>query len=271
MPELAVAGALLHFEKFGAEGPLLLFIPGADGRGSVFHPAAEILSAHFTVICWDRRGYSKSFLIGRQDFNNRLQTDADDAFRLIQHLSTSGKAVVFGTSSGAVIALKLLASHPKYVSKLVAHEPPAFSVLPEESREQATGLVNHIYEMYRANGPEAAMGEFTGGLSEGADANTMRHCMDAKRGDEIRANSLFWFEFELRQYTSAYVDLESIHKVKDKLILVAGVHSGDGPGVAPTKVIAGVLGKGILRISGGHVGYMLDPQNFSEEILHLVS
>lgn len=270
MPELTVPGAVLHYEQFGEGKPLLLFIPGADGRGSVFHPTAEILSTFFTVICWDRRGYSKSVLVGSQEFSQRLQTDADDAAKLIDRLSPDGKAVVYGTSSGAIVALKLLASHPSCLHKLIAHEPPAFSILPAEFKSQATDLINRIYEVYRAQGTEAAMVEFTSRLSSSAEVETMRRCMDGRRGHEIRANSLFWFEFELRQYTTAPLDLKSIDVSGSKLTLVAGVESGDGPGVGPAKALAGLLGKDVIRISGGHVGYMLDPRIFVNDIMQLV-
>lgn len=270
MSEFTVPGAILHYEVFGTQGPLLLLIPGADGRGSVFHPAARLLAAHFTVVCYDRRGYSKSLLVGSQDFTNRLQTDADDAQRLILHLSSDANGMVFGTSSGAVVAQQLLASHPECVSKIVVHEPPIFSMLPEEFQQRACGLIQHIYDKYRANGTEAAMQEFTSGLSEGPDAAMMRKCMDVKRGDEIRANCQFWFEFELRQYTSAPVDLTRIGQVKDKLILVAGEDSGEGPGVGPILSMAAVLKKRVERIAGGHVGYMVNPEGFTKNIVELI-
>ncbi|KAJ4244361.1 hypothetical protein NW762_014488 [Fusarium torreyae] len=270
MPELVVPGAVLHYETFGSDGPLLVFVPGADGRGSVFHPTAKFLAAHFTVVCWDRRGYSQSFLDGRQDFQHRLQTDADDAQRLIVHLSRNGTAFVFGTSSGAVVAQQLLASHPECVETLVAHEPPAFSVLPEQFQQQAHGLMNQVYSTYRAHGPDAAMEAFTSGLSEGPELGMMRHCMDAKRGDEIRANCLFWFEFELRQYTSAPVDIEGLNRAQEKLILVAGDDSGDGPGVGPVSVIAGHTGKEVLRVPGGHLGYMTVPAVFAKRLWELL-
>lgn len=270
MAELTVPGAILHYETFGTKGPLLVFIPGADGRGSIFHSTAKFFAESFTAVCWDRRGYSKSFLVGRQDFEHRLQTDADDAHRLISHLSPDGKAFVFGTSSGAVVAQQLLATHPDCIEKLIAHEPPAFSVLPKEFQMQANGLIGHIYQTYRVHGPDAAMEAFTSGLSEGPDATTMRSCMDAKTGDEIRANCLFWFEFELRQYTSAPVDLEGLEASKEKIILVAGKASGDGPGVGPLMAIAGRLGKQIHRISGGHVGFMIEPEIFAKEVSQLL-
>ncbi|OBS29613.1 hypothetical protein FPOA_03549 [Fusarium poae] len=271
MPKLTVPGAILHYETFGTSGPVLVFIPGADGRGSIFHTVAESLAASFTVVCWDRRGYSQSYLVGEQDFGNRLQTDADDAQRLIAHISRDGKAVVFGTSSGAVVAQQLLATHPDCVAKLISHEPPAFGALPKEFELQASGLINHIYNTYRAQGPEAAMEVFTSGLSEGPDAKMMRHCMDVNRGDEIRANCLFWFEFELRQYTSAPVDIEGLERAKEKLILVAGDESIDGAGAGPIKAIAMRLGKEVQRIPGGHVGFMTVPDLFMKRIFELLS
>ncbi|CZR66266.1 uncharacterized protein PAC_16167 [Phialocephala subalpina] len=269
MPSVEVPGATLHYETFG-NGPLLLLIPGADGRGSIFHNVAKFLAPHFTVTCWDRRGYSQSFLRGSQDFSNRLSTDADDAHLLIQRLSKD-PAIVFGTSSGAVVAQRLLERHPESVKKLLAHEPPALSVLPEEFRTQGFGLIQHIYDTYRANGTAAAMDVFTSGLSEGGDGVVMRACMDGTQGDEIRANCMFWFEFELRQYTSAPVNLELLEKEKEKFVPVAGVESGDGPGVGPVAVIAQVLRKEVLRIPGGHVGFMTIPELFAEGLLKLLN
>ena len=75
--------------------------------------------------------------------------------------------------------------------KLISHEPPAFSVLPEEFQVQARGFIDHIYNTYRAHGPETAMNTFASGLSEGPDSEVMRHAMDVERSDEIRAIACF--------------------------------------------------------------------------------
>lgn len=263
MPTHEVEGAILHYEKFGS-GPLLVLIPGADGRGEIFHDAARILANKYTVICLTRRGYSKSLLIGAQDFSNRLSTDADDAHLVITDLGSP--AFVFGTSSGAVVATRLLERYPESVQAVVAYEAPSFSVLPEEHRLKATGLLTHIYDIYRANGVQTAIEAFTNGLAESSDKLVMRHCMDINRGDEIRANAMFWFEFELRQYTTAPVNLELIAKEKKKYIPAAGVVSADGAGTGPTAVIAGVLGKEIVRFPGGHLSYMTDVEGFAEAL-----
>ena len=269
MPELTVPGAVLYYEIFGSGKPLFVFIPGADGRGSVFHPAAKVLATYFTTVCWDRRGYSQSHLVGEQDFQHRLQTDADDAHRLIRYLSPDLGATVFGTSSGAIVAQQLLSSHPLSVSKLISHEPPAFSLLPHDKQVQARSLIEHIYTTYRFHGAETAMHVFTSGLSEGPEAAIMRAAMDATRGDEIRANCMFWFEFELRQYTGFEVDVEGLRREKQKLVLVAGEKSGNGPSVAPIKALGDALQMEMLSIPGGHLGYVVDPAAFVRGVLDI--
>ncbi|KAH8660824.1 Alpha/Beta hydrolase protein [Tricladium varicosporioides] len=267
MAKLEVPGAILSYNSIGS-GPLLLFIPGADGRGSVFEEAAKLLAPRYTVVLWDRRGFSKSLLVGPQDFEHRLDTDADDANQLIEHLATPGHAVVvFGTSSGAIVAQRLLCRYPNRITCLIAHEPPSFSVLPEDIRNQAIGLTQHVYETYRAQGVATAMEVFTAGLSEGEDAAMMRFCMDSTRSDEIRANSMFWFEFELRQYTSSTFDLASIKTQSKKYIPAAGITSGDGPGVGPVSFIAKTLKKDIVRLPGGHIAYMTEPLVFTTALL----
>lgn len=267
MPELTVPGAVLHYKTFGAGKPLFVFIPGADGRGSVFHQAAKLLATYFTTVCWDRRGYSQSHLVGAQDFQQRLQTDADDAHRLIQSLTPNSGATVFGTSSGAIVAQQLLSSHPLSVERLISHEPPAFTLLSHDEQAQACSLIDHIYNTYRSHGYESAMHIFTSVLSEGPEAEVMRSAMDATRSDEIRGNCMFWFEFELRQYTASEVDIEGLRRSKQKLLLVAGEESGDGPGVAPIKALGEALQKELVRIPGGHLGYVVDPAAFVRCIL----
>lgn len=268
MPFLELKSAKLHYDTFGS-GPPLLLIPGADGRGSVFHNVAKHLSLHFTVVCYDRRGFSQSHLLGAQDLTNRLSIDADDASSLVAHLF-SEPAYVFGTSSGAIVATQLLIQHPERVHTLVAHEPPAFALLPEEFRVQAAGLVEHIYMLYRTQGVQAAMDVFSGGLSAGEDGAMMRFCMDPTRGDEIRANSMYWFEFELRQYTSAPLNVERIVAEKAKYIPVAGSTSGDGPGVGPIALLAGMVGKQVVRLPGGHISYMVDSGTFADALAALL-
>ncbi|KAF8854907.1 hypothetical protein BDZ45DRAFT_805459 [Acephala macrosclerotiorum] len=143
-------------------------------------------------------------------------------------------------------------------------------MLPEKFRTQGYGHIQHIYDTYRAQGTAAARDIFTSGLSERDDGSVMCACMDGTQGDEIRVNSMFWFEFELRQYTSAPVNMELLQKEKEKFIPLARVESGDGPGVGPITVIANVLGNEVMRIPRGHVRFMTIPEVFAEGLLKLL-
>src|SRR5262245_11202834 len=102
MRTLNVQGARLAFETHGS-GPLLLMVPGSSGTGDSFRPVTRHLTARYTVALYDRRGFSRSRLRGPQDYDRRLETDADDVGRLLEHLSDE-PATVFGVSSGAIVA-----------------------------------------------------------------------------------------------------------------------------------------------------------------------
>jgi pimeloyl-ACP methyl ester carboxylesterase len=268
MPTLEVPGAKLHYETFGT-GPLLLLIHGGNGHEAIFHPIAKILQAHYTTVCYERRGWSQSILVGKQDFANRLSTDADDAQKLIAHLS-SGPAAVFGSSSGAIVGQELLIRHPESVKIMIAHEPPSFSVLPQEYQDQGKGLIKHVYETYRAHGTEEAIRVFTSGLSKGGDAATMRQGWDPLRGNEVRANLMFWFEFEIQQYPGSELDLDKLKAQKDKYVAAVGEDSIGGPISGPISVIANTFGKELSKFPGGHVGYLTDPELFCEKLVEIL-
>jgi pimeloyl-ACP methyl ester carboxylesterase len=270
MPNLQLPGVDLHYETTGS-GPLLLCIVGAQGNGSGWEPLAKELSANYTVAYYDRRGFSKSVITGEQDYANRLSTDADDAAALIAHLSPDAGATVIGNSSGAIVALNLLLKHPSRVLKLVCHEPPAFGALPPAQQALGEQVVNHVYNVYRKSGSIAAMEAFTSGLAVGKEEDLMRSTMHPSTSPEVRANAFFWFEFELRQYPTSRVDVEGLVALKEKIVPAAGIASGNGVGVAPIACIAGTLGKDILRLPGGHLGFVTDPKHWAEGILEGVS
>lgn len=261
MPIHQVDGAKLYYESFGS-GPLLVMIIGAHGTGSVFYETAKHLAKSFTVICYDRRGYSKSHLEGDQDYPNRLKTDADDAFSLIKSLS-SEPALVYGSSSGALVATVLLTRHPESVSAVVSHEAPAFSVLPEEHQPQAHAGTKHIYDLYREKGVPAAMNVFKELFLLDADKKHIVEAIDTSRSDEIRANTIYWFEREMLYYTAEPIDMEIVVKEGKKYIAAAGELTGDTGVIAPSVIFAKATGKELVRLPGGHMGYATCPEEFA--------
>jgi pimeloyl-ACP methyl ester carboxylesterase len=67
---------------------------------------------------------------------------------------------VFGSSIGVLIGLDLVARHPEQVAILIAHEPPAFALLPEDERNRAVQLQEDAENAFRREGIEAGFKRF---------------------------------------------------------------------------------------------------------------
>jgi pimeloyl-ACP methyl ester carboxylesterase len=115
---------------------------------------------------------------------------------LIEHLSDE-PATVFGSSSGGVIILAVLTYHPSVVRTLVPYESAAVRQLPDG--QQWVDFFFGIYDLYRQSGMEPALKKFCEQTFAESDRQVMARAIDLKNG-EIRANTTYWFERELRQY-----------------------------------------------------------------------
>ncbi|MFJ8544477.1 alpha/beta fold hydrolase [Streptomyces sp. NPDC093586] len=143
-------GARLYHEVRGG-GPPLLMISGAGGDAGYYSGVAEELADAFTVVTYDRRGNSRS--TGRSAEPMDLARQAADARRLIEVVA-GGRALVFGNSGGAIIGLTLAALHPRVLTGLVAHEPPAVNVLPDGDPDR--GFFDDMAALYARGGAPAA-------------------------------------------------------------------------------------------------------------------
>ena len=130
MPERAktgtvdVNGTKLYYE-FRGTGPSLLLIPGAEGDAEEYLRVAELLDEEFTVLTYDRRGFSRSPRPASYT-GTTVDQQADDAAVLLTALGFS-PAGVWGNSSGAIIGLSLVLRYPELVRWAMLHEPPLFA------------------------------------------------------------------------------------------------------------------------------------------------
>src|SRR5215510_15361737 len=106
---------------------MLLILPGGDGDADTADARHELID-RYMVITYDRRGMSRSKIDGPGQ-SLTIATHSDDAHRLLAAL-TNQPVFVFG-SVGALIGLDLVARYPEQVAIFVAHEPPAFELLPD--------------------------------------------------------------------------------------------------------------------------------------------
>lgn len=266
MSILDAPGARLYYETHGS-GPLMLLIPGATGTVGGF-TVVEQLAAHYTVVIYDRRGFSRSHLDGTQDYTHRLETDADDARRLIEHLSDE-PAIIFGASSGAIIALEVLTRHPSVVGTLVPFEPSAVRLLPDG--QQWVDFFFRVYDIYRQAGIEPALKEFREQAFAESDRQIMARARDPKHAEQVRANATYWFEHELRQYPAVDLDLDTLTLHADRIVLMAGRESPGYPCYEVTVELGKKLGQEVIELPGGHIGFVTQPAEFAGEFVQTLA
>src|SRR3546814_13134885 len=93
-------------------------------------------------------------------------------------LSSDKPAILFGSSSGGIIVLEVLARHPSVVRTLVPHEPAAVRLLPDGQKR--VDFFFAVYDLYRQSGIEPALTKFRAGAFSGSDRQALAH---GPRGD----------------------------------------------------------------------------------------
>lgn len=127
-----VNGTTIYAEIRG-DGPPILLIPGGAEDAEGWRAVAERLAGH-TVVTYDRRGTLRS---GREDWPGRGSAQhADDAAALLREIG-KGPAVVFGASSGGIVATQLALRHPTLIRRALVYEPGYLRVVPGGAELQA--------------------------------------------------------------------------------------------------------------------------------------
>ncbi|MFE2099651.1 alpha/beta fold hydrolase [Streptomyces sp. NPDC059468] len=133
----------LSYDVTGS-GPVLLLVPGGAGHPMGLGPFTERLAHRFTVVTYDPLGLAHGRL-GLPVPDQRPADWSEGAHRVLEAvLPPDEQAYVFGTSSGGIAVLELLARHPRRLAHVVAHEPPCVTVLPDgrERREELIGQLD---------------------------------------------------------------------------------------------------------------------------------
>jgi len=119
--ELVDLGDMRLRVRFGGDGPPLLLIHGHPRTSATWHRVApELITAGFTVVCPDMRGYGRSSKpIIRDDHRQQAKRAvADDLAELMSQLDFDQFAVV-GHDRGGHVAFRLAMDHPSRVARLV--------------------------------------------------------------------------------------------------------------------------------------------------------
>jgi pimeloyl-ACP methyl ester carboxylesterase len=110
-------GTVIAYEEAG-RGPVVILVSAALADRSGNRRLARVLSDHFTVINYDRRGRGSSS--DTQPY--AVKREIEDIAALIE--ANGGSAYVFGSSSGSVLALDVATHLGPKVKRLYMYEPP---------------------------------------------------------------------------------------------------------------------------------------------------
>ena len=144
-------GTAIAFDRVG-DGAVVILVDGAlcyRGMGPTGQ-LARLLSTHFTVITYDRRGRGESG--DTQPY--AVEHEVEDIAALLDE--AGGSAYVWGTSSGAVLALEA-AARLDGIKKLALYEAP---FIVDDSRSTTETHWMRIRDAVAAHRPGAAVTVF---------------------------------------------------------------------------------------------------------------
>jgi pimeloyl-ACP methyl ester carboxylesterase len=265
---LKIPGATLYYEMRGS-GPVLLMIAGGGTDAGVFEGVASFLAHDYTVVTYDPRGNSRSPLDGPPE-DQQIEVHSDDARRLLEAVS-AGPALVFGTSSGAIVGLDLIARHPGVVSKLVAHEPPLLELLPDAAKWHA--FHDDVYDTYQREGAEVAARKWAAGVGldmAGPPPGVEFPPSVVEAMKRMAGNTDLFLAHELRPFTRYVPDLARLSAQKDRIVLIGGQDSRDKlakqTAYRPAVLLAEHLGTQVVDFPGDHGGYGAYPEAFASKL-----
>jgi aminoacrylate hydrolase len=134
MPQLDVLDVSIHYEIVGKGQPVLM-IAGTASDGASWAPLLPLLQDRFQLILIDNRGSGQTRHAGRIFIEDIVA----DSAKLIDHMDF-GPLPVIGHSLGGAIGLRLAASHPHKVSKLVT--------LAAGANPKSIALLKDLAELY---------------------------------------------------------------------------------------------------------------------------
>jgi pimeloyl-ACP methyl ester carboxylesterase len=277
---LKVDGAVLYYETRG-EGPLLVMIPGGPTDAEFLLPLAEKLIDRFKVVTYDPRGNSRSQFDG-EPVDQDMNVHGDDIAALIREFD-HGPAFVFGTSGGAQIGLSACARHPQLIRRLIAHEPPCASLLPEVA--QLVRAMNQIKETFQKSGAAPAMGQFmrmtepkepreseqTPALVERAKSSRSSSTTSEARAPSpfMKLNLAYFFEHGMLPIALYQPEIAKLQH--SDVVIAIGTQSEGQLAYRAGIALAQALGTQPVIFPGDHRGWARSPEAFATVLAEQLS
>ena len=259
---LEVNGTQLYHEVRGS-GPPVVLIPGGTGDAGQFEQVAESLADQFTVLTYDRRGNSRSPL--PQDWDETsTEEQADDAAGLVEALELA-PAIVFGTSSGAVIGLDLIIRRPEVLRGAILHEPLLKAALAQP--EEVMGPLWKIIEGgMEKGGPPAAVEAFVRSYIRDETFENL----DPDLRERMLGNGEVLFDIEFEPLTSYHPNEDALAAAEVPVRVMVSTNSFPYFGET-VRWLAERLDAEVNELPGGHAPYLDRPEDVAEAIRPFLS
>ncbi len=143
----------MFYEQTGSGPAMILASAALADRGGA-RPLARQLASSFTVVNYDRRGRGKS--TNTEPY--AVEREVEDLAALVN--SAGGPVFLFGSSSGAVLALDAAARLGSKIAKLFLYEPPF--IVDGSRPPMPDTLIQEIRASLSANNRDQAVALFFG-------------------------------------------------------------------------------------------------------------
>ncbi|KAL4866237.1 cytochrome P450 [Aspergillus spectabilis] len=263
----------LHYKSQGS-GPLLILIPGGHGTSLLFTPVAQSLSSHFRVITYDRRGYHRSSHLPHPiPGSHAIQKHTDDLAQLIRYIQSNRdeQVTIFGSSWAAYIAINLFLCYPHLAGKVILHGPIYVSILPQATQETLRPKIFEMLRTFKEKGSGAA-NRLLMPLISSPPGDRAEFTQTSVYWDLTRLSTDFfaqWYEHEYADCLTFSLPLARLQLpgYKEKLVLMVGDEPAALPfPTDPAMIMARVLGTPVMRVPGGHMGYVTREGEFAEQM-----
>ncbi|MCF2667886.1 alpha/beta fold hydrolase [Faecalicatena contorta] len=234
----------LFYEIYG-EGEPLLLIHGVIVDAELYEQTAKILSRYYQVICYDRRGYSRSKCEECPEFH--MEDQAEDILGLLDALGIE-KVTIAGASAGAVIGQYFLQEYPERVRHLIMYEPAMIGHMLREDIEFRNWVTetSHLIERKKYNMVLLRFSEHIGSPDP----------RSPKKSEKVSLRELdnveYAFTKEVPGLLQYQPDLEKMHEKADRITLAVGERSGNTVYVQETYRLAEQIEKHVVIYPGGH-------------------
>lgn len=261
-------GCRLHVRKEG-EGPVLLLIHGAGSDASYFADAAECLRADYTVVTYDRCGYSESVFSKEEksavDVSRyRVEQQALDVKAVLDALMTQ-TALVVGISAGGIVALEFAQQYPEYVSELILYEPALAVCEPHISeladwREQ----LQEAAAQKRISKALLIFVKALGGIDKGAPQKSLQQQY------QNLMNLKVFLQYELQDFLTYSDRLKEDFCLDMPCVLGSGRLDTDGIISKAAETNAKKIGARLSMVDGYHNFAEERPREFAEWIYRVI-